>query len=116
MAHEADAGIDAKLQMRGLFDMYRWTVEKFECTAAVKSRDGKCGVEKDHAYIEGLFMQRGGYERLDNVIAEFRAKMQEQLMQLIEKKTREGADGGVLYITETWNYDWCLFSFFLGDG
>merc|ERR1719456_1276407 len=33
VAHEADVGIDAELQMRGLFDMYRWTVEKFETVA-----------------------------------------------------------------------------------
>jgi hypothetical protein len=30
VAHEADVGIDAALQIRGLFDMYRWSVEKFE--------------------------------------------------------------------------------------
>ena len=47
MAHEADVGIDAKLQMRGLFDMYRWTTEKFEAAAAVKTSEGNVGVEKD---------------------------------------------------------------------
>ena len=79
VAHEADVGIDAKLQMRGLFDMYRWTVQKFESAATVKTCDGKCGVEKDRAYIERLIMQRGGFGRLDDVIATFRTKMLAEL-------------------------------------
>ena len=59
--------------MRGLFDMYRWTVEKFEMAAAVKTSEGKCGVEKDRAYIDGLIMQRGGYERLDGMMGRLRS-------------------------------------------
>jgi len=84
VAHEADVGIDSKIQMRGLFDMYRWTVERFEKASAVKTSEGKCGVVKDRAYIDGLIKQRGGYERLDDVIGQFRTRMLGDLRKLME--------------------------------
>ena len=62
VAHEADVGIDAALQIRGLFDMYRWSVEKFELISAVKTSEGTCSVEKDCVVIENLINQRGGYD------------------------------------------------------
>merc|ERR1712039_688974 len=70
--------------MRGLFDMYRWTIEKFEEAAVVKTSEGKCGVLKDRAYIDGLIQQRGGYERLDDVIGQFRTRMLGDLRKLVE--------------------------------
>merc|ERR1712048_514706 len=45
---------------------------------------GKCGVEKDRAYINGLIMQRGGYERLDDGIKQFREQMYEELQVLLD--------------------------------
>lgn len=97
VAHEADVGIDAGLQIRGLFDMYRWTVEQFEATAAIKTCEGKVGVEKDREYIDGLIMQRGGYDRLDTVITEFRIKMLEYLKELIKpEETQDSQDNNAL--------------------
>lgn len=118
VAHEADVGIDAKLQMRGLFDMYRWTVEKFESAAAVKTCDGKVGVEKDRAYIEGLIMTRGGYERLDGVIAEFRKKMLVELKVLLEQPSpplppSRGSQAS-FDKSENWVLDWKKFDWSIG--
>ena len=107
VAHEADVGIDAQLQMRGLFDMYRWTVEKFESAATVNTREGKCLVEKDRAYIDGLIMQRGGYERLDRVIADFRTKMLVQLEKFLDQAKRRGGIGNAFeYHSTEVEFDW----------
>ena len=83
VTHEADVGQQCNVQMRGLFDMYRWTASRFEASATVKTREGKCGVEQDRAYIDGLIQDRGGYERLDRVIVDFRARMLHDLKALL---------------------------------
>ena len=91
VAHEADEGIAANIDIRGLFDMYRWTTERFASAADVETSGGKLGVQKDRDYIDGLIRQRGGYERLDAVIAKFRKKMLQDLSKLLEVKDEEEA-------------------------
>ena len=90
VAHEADVGIDAALQIRGLFDMYRWSVEKFELISAVKTSEGTCSVEKDRVVIENLINQRGGYDRLDGAIMVFRKKMLGELTDFLHLVGGEG--------------------------
>lgn len=94
VAHEADVGVDQKLQMRGLFDMYRWEVETFKKGAEVKTTNGMCSVEKDRMFIHELIMKRGGYARLDEVIKNFRLQMLEQLKQLLERTSDKGQSHG----------------------
>ena len=92
VVHEADLCVDAKLQLRGLFDLYRWTgvhVNNFNSAPAVRTRKGKCGVPEDEAYIAGLVRDRGGHDRLDGVIAEVRWKM---LGELKDNLIRYGQD------------------------
>ena len=83
VVHEADVGTHAQLQIRGLFDMYRWTIDKFEAAAEVKTKEGKVGSEEDRTYIDELIKQRGGYERLDLVIKAFRQQMGTELRELL---------------------------------
>jgi len=87
VAHEADVGLNANVEVSGLFDMYRWSLGMFDRAARIKTQDGKCGVEKDREYIHNLIMQRGGYQRLDNVIKSFRGKMRKELAVLLEPKS-----------------------------
>ena len=104
-------GVDAELQMRGLFDMYRWTAEAFASAAAVQTSNGKCGMEKDHAHIDGLIMQRGGYERLDAAIKKFRRQMQTELELVLSRNGRtihslkEGADEHFDWKCSMWDDD-----------
>lgn len=84
VVHEADVAIDAEVELHGLFDMYRWTVKKFEEVAAVATREGVCRDEGDRAMIDGLICERGGYDRLDHVITNFRAKMLDELKSLLQ--------------------------------
>lgn len=109
VTHEADVATEAKIQMRGLFDMYRWTVEKFELATAVRTSEGKCGVERDRAHIEGLIMQRGGYERLDDVISTLRQAMRDALSSLLAKKKIDGNYDNLGIAGGEWGtqqYDW----------
>lgn len=82
VAHEADVGIEAHIEMRGLFDRYRWSTSTFKSNN-IKTIDGKCGVKKDRKYIHGLILERGGYERLDRVIRSFRGSMVQELRRII---------------------------------
>ena len=41
------------------------------------------GVPKDRAYIDGLIQARGGYDRLDKVVAGFRSNMMKDLAQFL---------------------------------
>merc|ERR1712190_470041 len=90
VAHEADVATDAGLNIRGLFDGYRWTEDKFHQIERVSTEAGKCGVEKDRAYIERLIKERGGYLRLDETIATFRKEMGNQLHELLRVKGDKG--------------------------
>ena len=85
VAHEADVGISAEVPIKGLFDMYRWRLERFDGAASVKTAEGKCGVESDRQYIDGLIRKRGGYERIDQTISEFRGRMREDLRQTLSR-------------------------------
>jgi len=87
VAHEADVGIDAEIQMRGAFDFYRWTLDKFQRAEAVHTKDGGIGVEKDRVMIDGLIMAGGGYERLDAVIRDFRGHMRSDLEAMLAIKS-----------------------------
>jgi len=94
VAHEADVGQACNVQMRGLFDMYRWTIRRFEQATPVKTSEGKCGNTRDRAYIDGLVQERGGYERLDRVIVDFRAVMLRDLKALLDKVDKKEHQGG----------------------
>lgn len=86
VAHEADVGIHANLPIKGLFDIYRWTSEKFELASAINTKMGKVGEERDRLYIEKLIKERGGYERLDQTITAFRQTMMLELKAILNKE------------------------------
>jgi len=108
VAHEADEGLHAEIQIRGLFDMYRWTVDKFESAIAVRTKRGKVGVENDRNYIHGLIQQRGGYARLDEVIVKFRKSMKIALEELLRprSKTNHGRDSRLGWSEQIGEFDW----------
>ena len=66
-------------------------------TVAVKTSEGKCGVEEDRAFLNGLILsQAGGYERLDKVVALRRAAALRRLSSLLKLRAafQEGVGGG----------------------
>jgi hypothetical protein len=130
VTHEADVGIHENVQMHGLFDMYRWTVKKFEDAAAVKTSKGKCD-DADRNGIETPILQRPpdsegrrGYERLDHVIEMFRKKMLGELRNLMQRVDLapltygRAASGKVQYFQKfgdvlktTCKFDWELLEY-----
>ena len=52
---------------------------------------GKCGVREDRASLDMDIRERGGYDRLDGVIAEVRKKMLEELGLTVYGSPREAA-------------------------
>ena len=108
VAFEADAGTDAGLAMNGLFDVDRWKLEQArQAWGAVQTRNGKCGVDKDRAFIESRIKDgvckgdlQAGYERLDGVVATFRSKMQGQLPKFAHALGSEDTSGATAVMTE----------------
>jgi len=116
VVHEADVAVTANVLIRGLFDMYTWTTEQFRVAASVKTIEGKCGVENDRAYIDGLILARGGYERLDCVIKKLRTRMLEDLGILLncnDTKTSGSSmgssSGSMSHCESTAYFDWNSF-------
>lgn len=72
--HEVDEGTEAAVPINGLFDIYRWTEDKFLATIDVHTREGQCRAE-DKPMLTGLIEDRGGFERLDQKVAGFRQEM-----------------------------------------
>lgn len=76
--HELDEGLEGSIQMRGLFDIYRWSLEKFDGSIEISTENSECRAE-DRVMLEKLIVSRGGFARLDDRVKEFRTSMRNQL-------------------------------------
>merc|ERR1712000_24363 len=82
--YEVDEAMHSGVEIRGLFDIARWTPEKFNQEIKTETRSGQVGRPEDRLMLEELICQRGGFERLDALIADFRGSMQEQLQRVLD--------------------------------
>ena len=105
----------ANIPVRGLFDMYRWSLDKFQAQLAIETAKGECS-PSDKPRLTAKINQKGGFERLDESIQSFRGQMQDELKELLEDKrdvdSRPGPSGGGQTSNSSWNvqqkYDWKL--------
>ena len=73
--HEVDEAEAENVNMRGLFDTASWTAAAFRKAKRQDTATSTCGNKEDQAKITDIIKGRGGFERLDEVIAKFRGKM-----------------------------------------
>jgi len=110
--HEVDEGSHANITMVGLFDKYRWTMSRFDAAIAIHTKEGECRPE-DLDLLDELIVGRGGYERLDDLIANFRSKMRADLAKAIEpredghQEVSSGAVNSDGKFDWTKSTDWC---------
>ena len=78
--HEVDECTAHDVEASGLFDMYRWSNASFEekSLRSIDTRDAECRLE-DKEMLVNLIKKRGGFDRLNAKIKEFRMKMRNQL-------------------------------------
>jgi hypothetical protein len=91
--HEVDEATHAGISMHGLFDLYRWSMEKFDIMSGVDTQDASCRPE-DKAMLEAQIMARGGFQRLDSCIAAFRSLMRQELQEALQRGGRSVEPGG----------------------
>ena len=85
--HEVDECLLAKLEVKGLFDMYAWAPEMFGDALTLDTSTSHCRPE-DKEYLFPLIIDRGGFARLDENIKSFRRIMLQQLRDFL-KRTEE---------------------------
>ena len=73
--HEVDEAEAENVKMRGLFDTASWTAAAFRKAKRQDTATSTCGNKEDEAKITDIIKGRGGFKRLDEVIAKFRGKM-----------------------------------------
>jgi len=76
---EADAGVVAGLPIRGLFDTSTMTASMLDSAAEIDTSQSEVGSEADRVMLTGIINQHGGFERLNDSIAELRRKMKQDL-------------------------------------
>lgn len=72
--HEVDEASHANLDIKGLCDFAKFQIDSLECALQVKTSKAMCR-EEDRLMLNEKICARGGYERLDKEIAEFRLRM-----------------------------------------
>jgi len=84
--HEVDEGKSAEIQISGLFDVYQWTLEKLRAQKDIKTKESECQPEDQKMLTEKIEARKGGFDRLDHVIAEFRKRMGADLEKQLKKQ------------------------------
>ena len=107
--HEVDEGTESRTRMRGLFDMYRWTRERFNSSLAIDTSKSEC-LSQDKSMLEALIAARGGFARLDQTIIRFREQMRIELEELLKMKhkfesTRTASTTGFMSDEKGRDYD-----------
>jgi len=124
--HEVDESKAEHIDISGLFDLYRWNLDKFLSVQRIETEKGECA-EKDKEKLTGLIDGRGGFGRLDEVIATFRGRMSIELEKSLKEKLLgndrndnndaqqwhrfennwwEGVDHGGTNGTQSWRVEW----------
>eukprot|EP00930_Biecheleria_cincta_P101976 TRINITY_DN93628_c0_g1_i1.p1 TRINITY_DN93628_c0_g1~~TRINITY_DN93628_c0_g1_i1.p1 ORF type:complete len:382 (-),score=39.49 TRINITY_DN93628_c0_g1_i1:59-1204(-) len=86
--HEIDEATECKVLAQGLFDFYRWDKDKFNAAKAIKTDASDCRPD-DREMLVKLIDGRGGFQRLDGVIAKFRQLMLDKLEKDLNKKIKK---------------------------
>ena len=88
VTYELNAACRNGIQVTGLFDTHRWSVEKFWTCLRIDTRAGSCSLQKDRELIDAeIRSTEGGYAMLDATVADIRAEMRDELMALIRQDT-----------------------------
>ena len=82
--------------MRGLFDTKSWTVGAFRKTKRQDTATSTCSNAEDFAKLTETIKGRGGFNRLDQVIADFRGKMLRDLRVALQFEQLFGLDVSIL--------------------
>ena len=90
--HEVDEADAAKVDMRGLFDTKSWTVGAFRKASRQETATSTCSNPEDSAKLTQTITGRGGFDRLDDVIADFRGKMLRDLRVALQFELLFGLD------------------------
>jgi len=88
--HEVDEAVLEEIDIRGLFDMYRWGHEKFNAALSIDTSNSQCRPE-DKLFLSELIASRGGFSRLDKKITTFRKQMEKEMDEFL-KRTMEKDD------------------------
>lgn len=77
---EVSQALAEGVQALGVFDLNRWTPEQFDASVRIKTECSQCQAQ-DRAMLVARIKatHKRGFEDLDNVIAEFRARMLDDL-------------------------------------
>ena len=84
--HEVDEAKIAKITVQGVFDLYRWTKEKFDEAREIDTESSGCRPE-DRKMLVAAIEKHGGFGELDKKIREFRSEMRELLVRGLDQKT-----------------------------
>ena len=87
--HEVDESVAKNIAISGLFDLYRWNLNKFLSVQGIVTEESECGDLKDIEFLTTLINKRGGFEALDKVIASFRGRMSIELEKQLKEKLLE---------------------------
>ena len=90
--HEVDEAEHAGVKMHGLFDTASWTAAAFRKAEKQDTATSTCSNPEDQAKITETIKGRGGFDRLDQVIADFRGKMLGDLRVALQFEQLFGVD------------------------
>merc|ERR1712166_552119 len=112
--HEVDEAKIAKITVQGVFDLYRWTKEKFDEAREIDTESSGCRPE-DRKMLVAAIEKHGGFGKLDKKIREFRSEMRELLVRGLDQKTPapelKGDEAAAsLKISAEQKFDWRKFS------
>jgi len=111
--------IEANINVRGLFDYYRWDGSKLDATQKVETEKSRCRPE-DRAMIASRVEARGGWQVLDKKIYTLRHAMSDMLAALLHQKKpspilASGGLGDSLEMVTELVFDWKAVHFNKND-